>query len=218
MVLILNVGDRGFPVIFRLSVGKSFHVFWALDLDAPSTVQAEVKDYDPVKHGLTYPPGTRITFEFPAKGPRGPVKLVWHDGSMQIPKPGDWPAGEKIPGTGAILFGEKGMIVHGSHGAGGCHLVPDELMNQHSGKNAPPEKLPRVKSHAWDWLEAIRTGRQAGSNFDYGGPLAEVALLGAIAIRFPGQTLKWDAQAVRFTNHDAANALVNPPYRNGWAL
>ena len=192
--------------------------FWALDLDAPSTVQAEVKDYDPVKHGLTYPPGTRITFEFPAKGPRGPVKLVWHDGSMQIPKPGDWPAGEKIPGTGAILFGEKGMIVHGSHGAGGCHLVPDELMNQHSGKNAPPEKLPRVKSHAWDWLEAIRTGRQAGSNFDYGGPLAEVALLGAIAIRFPGQTLKWDTQAVRFTNHDAANALVNPPYRDGWAL
>ena len=29
--------------------------FWALDLDAPSTVRAEVTDYDPVKHGLTYP-------------------------------------------------------------------------------------------------------------------------------------------------------------------
>ena len=41
--------------------------FWALDLDAPTTVQAEVMDYDPVKHGLTYPPGTRITFEFPAR-------------------------------------------------------------------------------------------------------------------------------------------------------
>jgi predicted dehydrogenase len=192
--------------------------FWALDLDAPSTVRAEVKDYDPAKHGLTYPPGTAITFEFPAKGQRGPVKLVWHDGSVRIPRPKDLPAGENVPGTGAILFGEKGMIVHGSHGAGGCHLVPDELMNAHSGKNAPAEKLPRVKSHAWDWLEAIRAGRQAGSHFDYGGPLTEVALLGAIAIRFPGQTLKWDAKAARFTNHEAANAFVNPPYREGWTL
>jgi predicted dehydrogenase len=192
--------------------------FWALDLDAPSTVRAEVKDYDPVKHGLTYPPGATIAFEFPAKGPRGPVKLVWHDGGVRIPRPKDLPAAEKIPGTGAILFGEKGMIVHGSHGAGGCHLLPDEVVQQYSGKNAPAEKLPRVKSHAWDWLEAIRTGRQAGSNFEYGGPLTEVALLGAIAIRFPGETLKWDAKAARFANQDAANAYVNPPYREGWTL
>ena len=192
--------------------------FWALDLGAPSTVQAEVKDYDPAKHGLTYPPGTAITFEFPAKGDRGPVKLVWHDGSVRIPKPKDLPSGENPPGTGAILFGEKGMIVHGSHGAGGCRLVPEEVMTQYSGKNAPAEKIKRVKSHAWDWIDAIRTGRQAGSNFDYGGPLTEVALVGAIAIRFPGETLKWDAKAMRFTNHDAANALVNPAYRNGWTL
>ena len=41
--------------------------FWALDLDAPSTVQAEVTDYDPAKQGLTYPPATKITFEFPAR-------------------------------------------------------------------------------------------------------------------------------------------------------
>ena len=28
----------------------------------------------------------------------------------------------------------------------------------------------------------FRTGRQAGSNFDYGGPLTQVALLGLIAV------------------------------------
>ena len=214
---------RGWMPFGTGTVGDWFcHVidpsFWALDLDAPSTVQAEVKDYDPAKHGLTYPPGAKITFEFPARGNRGPVKVVWHDGNTRIPKPNDFPDGESVPGTGAILFGEKGMIVHGSHGAGGCHLIPDEVLNQYSGKNAPAEKIPRVKSHAWDWLEAIRTGRQAGSNFDYGGPLTEVALLGAIAIRFPGQTLQWDAKATRFTNYDAANAYVNPPYRDGWTL
>jgi hypothetical protein len=192
--------------------------FWALDLDAPSTIHAEVTGYDPAKQGLTYPPATKIIFEFPARKARGPVKVVWHDGKQRIPKPQDFPADEKVPGTGAILFGAKGMIVHGSHGGSGCHLVPDKLLDQYSGKNAPAEKIPRVKNHAWDWLEAIRTGRQAGSNFGCGGPLTQAALLGAIAIRFPGQTLKWDDQAARFTNHEAANAYVHPAYRKGWSL
>jgi len=192
--------------------------FWALDLDAPSTVQAEVTDYDPAKHGLTYPSATTITFEFPARKARGPVKLVWHDGNSTIPKPPDFPADEKIPGTGAILFGDKGMIVHGSHGGANGHLLPENLMEQYAGKNAPTEKIPRVNGHAWDWIEAIRTGRQAGSNFDYGGPLTQVALLGLIAIRFPGQTLNWDNKAMRFTNNKSANTHLRSSYRSGWKL
>jgi predicted dehydrogenase len=192
--------------------------FWALELDAPTTVNAQVSDYDPVKQGLTYPPAARITFEFPARKARGPVKLVWHDGNSAIPKPQDFPADEKIPGTGAILFGDKGMIVHGSHGAGNGHLLPEQLMEQYSGGNAPAETIPRVKGHAWDWIEAIRAGRQAGSNFDYGGPLTQVALLGLIAIRFPGQTLHWNDQAMRFTNSEAANAWLRSSYRPGWKL
>jgi predicted dehydrogenase len=192
--------------------------FWALDLDAPSSVQAEVTDYDPAKHGLTYPPATRITFEFPARNGRGPVTLVWHDGNRPIPKPADFASDEKVPGTGALLFGDKGTIMHGSHGAGGCRLLPDKLMEQYSGKNAPAEKIARVKNHAWDWLEAIRTGREAGSNFGYGGRLTQVALIGAIAIRFPGQKLEWDEKAARFTNSESANAYVHLPYREGWSL
>ncbi len=170
------------------------------------------------KHGLTYPPGTKITFKFPARKERGPITLVWHDGKTRIPTPPGFTKDDKIPGTGAVLFGDKGMIVHGSHGAGGCYLTPETLMDQYTGKNAPKEKIPRVKNHAWDWLEAIRTGRQAGSNFAYGGPLTQAALLGAIAIRFPGQTLEWNAKAMKFTNHKEASALVAPPYREGWKL
>lgn len=192
--------------------------FWALDLGEPSSVQAEVSDYDPAKHGLTYPPATRITFEFPARQDRGPVKLVWHDGNHTIPHPAGFDKDDKVPGTGAILFGDKGMIVHGSHGGGGCRLVPETLTDQYSGKNAPAQKIPRVKSHHWDWIEAIRTGRQAGSDFGYGGPLTQVALLGAIAIRFPGQVLEWDTAAKRFTNREEANAYLSPAFRTGWKL
>ncbi|MBL9126979.1 MAG: Gfo/Idh/MocA family oxidoreductase [Verrucomicrobiales bacterium] len=192
--------------------------FWALDLDAPKTVRAEVTDFDPKVHGLTYPPGSKITFEFAAKGARGPVKLVWHDGKTRIPRPEAFGPDQKVPGTGAIIHGDKAMIVHGSHGGGNCVLFPESLMEQHAGKNAPPEKIARVKGHVWDWAEAIRNGRKAGSDFSYGGPLSQVGLLGLIAIKYPGETLHWDDAAMRFTNHEAANAHVNPPYRAGWTL
>ena len=89
--------------------------FWALDLDAPTSVVADVGSYNPDVHGLTYPAATQITFEFPARNGRGPVKVVWHDGNKTIPKPENFPNDEEVPGTGGILFGEDGMIVHGSH-------------------------------------------------------------------------------------------------------
>ncbi len=192
--------------------------FWALDLDAPESVHAEAPGYDPVKQGLTYPPATTITFKFPPRGARGPITLVWYDGNNRIPLPKDFSKEDKVPGTGAILFGDKGMIVHSSHGAAGCYLTPETLMDHYSGKNAPAKRIPRVKNHAWDWLDAIRTGRQAGSNFGYGGPLSQAALLGAIAIRFPGQTLHWDAKAHWFTNYSEANAFIHPTFRKGWSL
>jgi len=192
--------------------------FWALDLDAPTSIQAEVTGYDVATQGLTYPPGSKITFEYPAKNDRGPVKVVWHDGNTTIPRPADFEPDDKIPGTGAVLFGDKGMIIHGSHGAGGCYLTPEKRKEQYTGQNAPPQKLARLKGHHWDWVDAIRTGRQAGSHFGYGGPLSQAALLGVIALRFPGVRLQWDDQQGRFTNHEAANAFVTPAYREGWKL
>ena len=214
---------RGWSPFGTGAIGDWFcHVidptFWALKLDAPGSVKAEVAEYDASKQGLTFPPATKITYEFPARGERGPVTVIWHDGNWQMPRPEKLEANDQIPGTGAVLIGDKGMIVHGSHGAGGCYLTPETLMDQYSGNNAPQEKITRVKNHAWDWLEAIRTGRQAGSNFDYGGPLSQAALLGAIAIRFPGETLNWDNQLMRFTNNEAANVFIHATYREGWAL
>ena len=43
-------------------------------------------------------------------------------------------------------------------------------------------------------------------------------MLGVIGIKFPGQKLEWDTEAVRFRNFSEANAFLNPPYRDGWRL
>ncbi|MFO1489616.1 MAG: Gfo/Idh/MocA family oxidoreductase [Kiritimatiellia bacterium] len=60
--------------------------------------------------------------------------------------------------------------------------------------------------------------REDRDGFHYSGPLAEAVQLGNIANRFPGRTLEWDAAALRITNLEAANALPDPPYRDGWKV
>ena len=83
----------------------------------------------------------------------------------------------------------------------------------------PPKTLPRGLDHYGDWLDSIRSDKKAGSDFPrYGGPLTEVALLGAVAIRFPGKKLEWNAKAMQFKNSSEANALIAPKYREGWTL
>jgi len=191
--------------------------FWALDLGLPTTIRAEVKGYDPKKHADVYPEGVKITFQFPAKGSRGPVKLVWFDGSERPPRPPELEKDQNPPGTGAVVYGDKGVMVHGSHGGSGSKLIPDSRMKDYK---KPDRKIPRIEgqNHHQDWLDAVRANRQAGSSFDYGGPLTEIALLGAIAIRFPGEELRWDAAEMRCTNLAEANAHVAPPFRGGWRL
>lgn len=190
-------------------------VFWALDLGAPSTITARVKDYDVKTQGDSFPKGEVITYEFPAKGNRGPVTLHWYSGNEPIPRPPELEADEKDIGTGAAVIGDKGTIIYGSHGAGQVRLIPQAKMDAFQ---RPPARLPRGKNHHQDWLDAIKKGGKAGSDFSYGGPLTEIAMLGVIAIKLAGTKLEWDAAQVRFTNSKAANELLNPPYREGWSL
>lgn len=189
--------------------------FWALDLGAPQTIEAEVEGYDLNQHAEVYPPGTKVTYRFPANEKRGPITLIWYDGNQRIPRPTDLEEGRNPPGTGAVVIGDEGTITHGSHGAGGVRIVPEAKMREYK---QPEPTIPRVPGHHQDWLLAIREGRPAGSNFDYGGPLTEIALLGLIAIKFPGQKLEWDARQMRITNCEDANQYLNPPYRDGWTL
>jgi len=43
-------------------------------------------------------------------------------------------------------------------------------------------------------------------------------MLGVIAIKLHGTKLQWDGAKCQFTNSADGNALINPPYRQGWTL
>ena len=199
-------------------------VFWALDLGAPETVRMERADgWDPQKHRETFPQGSVVRFVFPARPGRGPVTLLWHDGTEKIPAPDLWPEvvketpDRKPVETGAFVYGDKGVITYGSHGAGGVRILPQSAM---SAYKKPAPTIPRApfNDHYRDFIHAVRDGRKAGSDFSYGGPLTEIALLGAIAQLFPGQELKWDAPNMRFANSAEATKLLTPAFREGWTL
>ena len=190
-------------------------VFWALDLGLPATIRAEVENYDPKTQGDAFPKGEIITYEFPAKGARGPVTMHWYSGTRKIPRPPELEESQKSVETGAVVIGDKGTILYGSHGAGGVRLIPETRMKEYK---QPAPSIPRVKGHQADWLHAIRNGTKAGSDFAYGGPLTEIAMLGIIAIKVPGKKLEWDAAKMRFKNSREANQLVNPRHRKGWKL
>ncbi len=193
--------------------------FWALDLGHPTSVQATSTHYLPEVSSETYPRACIVRYQFPARGGMPPLALTWFDGRLMPPIPEGLPANYDFGTNGALFIGEKGFIRHGSHGAGGIHLLPEAFARD---AQLPEPTLPRVPqlpgAHERDWLRACKTGEPASSSFEYGGPLTEMVLLGVLAIRMKDRRLEWDGENMRVTNDDEAQKLVDPPCRAGWSL
>jgi hypothetical protein len=191
-------------------------VFWALELGAPTQVMAEADEYaDPRVRAETFPPGSLIRYEFPERGSKPPVVVSWYDGRRRPPRPPELEPNRQLPGIGALVIGDQGKILYGSHGAGGAKLIPEARWRTYQ---RPARTLARAPGHHEDWINACKKGGQAGSHFGYGGPLTEIALLGVIALRFPGRKLAWDTRLLQITNDREANAWVTPPRRKGWEI
>ncbi len=193
--------------------------FWTLDLGAPTTIEATSTHYEPAVASETYPRASIVRYAFPARGSKPPVKLTWYDGRLLPPIPAELEPGRTLPGSGALLIGDKGIILHGSHGADGVRLVPETRMQAYT---RPPKTLRRVtEGHEGDWIRACKEGPSGTppcSPFEYGAALTEMVLLGVLAIRVKDQRLQWDGPTMRFANNDAANALLRSTYREGWTL
>jgi len=192
--------------------------FWALDLGYPTSIISEVKHHKPELADQAFPIASTLTYQFPARGEMPAVKLVWTDGTYKTPRPKELEEGRNMPSSGAILYGSKSAIMHGSHGAGGMRIFPETKQKEFDPKR-PPKTIRRVTNgHMGDWIRACKDGKPASSNFEYGGALTEMVLLGVLAMRFSGQKLEFDAKQMKFTNCPKANELLHIEYRKGWSL
>ena len=180
--------------------------FWALELQAPVTIEAEGPL--PVR-AETYPDCLTVRWEHPARGKLPPLKLTWYDGHGRPPAP----AGVDLKKwhLGVMFVGDKGILLADYR----RHL----LLPERDFKDFKPPRPTIAPSlgHHQEWLHACKTGAPTLCNFEYSGALVEHNLLGTVAFR-AGTKLQWDPVNLKATNCPEADRFLRHEYRKGWTL
>lgn len=183
---------------------------WALDLQSPLSVEATPAGYTDAD--IT-PYGSLATYRFAARGDMPAVTLSWYDGGLKPPTPAALPPGMLLPNRGVLFLGDKGALLCG--GAGG----PPKLYpaDRESSFQRPEPSITRSRGHHRDWLDAIKGGPPASSNFAYGARLTEIVLLGVAALRVR-KPIDWDPIGLKARGLAEADAVFHESYRKGWEL
>jgi predicted dehydrogenase len=210
----------------------AFHVFFrALELGTPEAVHGSrtkmhgglfrpvpgdyEKEYLPplIETPESESYSCMVVWDFPARGSHPPLRLHWYDGGLKPPRPREFNRKQQMPASGVLYFGSKGKLLT-AYSGGRNRLLPEDKYRNWT----PPEKtLPRTIGHYREWIAAAKTGKPTTCDFTFGARLAETALLGTLAARV-ARYLEFDPATAAITNDTAANALVHPPYRQGWHL
>lgn len=201
--------DFGTGALGDMGCHSLVHVVKALKLGYPSSIHASSTRI----FQETFPLGSTVHYQFPARGELPPVKLTWYDGGLKPERPEGLEDNRAFGSDGLILVGDKGTLLCGFTG-GGPRLIPETRMKDFT---RPQKTLPRSIGHYKEWVEACKGGKPAGCNFGIGTFVTEIVLLGNIALR-TGKHLLWDGAGIKFTNEPEANNLLHYEYRNGWAL
>jgi predicted dehydrogenase len=149
-------------------------------------------------------PGTEFTAD-------KTVDVWWYDGGELPPDALREPVGARFPDQGSIVVGTDGLIVL-PHGSTEPFVLPESKMAQ----------LPAIditdRDHYTEFIDVVLGGgkQKCSANFDYAGPLTESVIIGNVAARFPGETLKFDAKALKFPGKPQADEYLTRTYRDGW--
>lgn len=159
-----------------------------------------------------YPRSMKVQMNLPARGDLPPVKTTWY--AKEKPSE-DLLLGHKRGGWGDLLVGSKGSIYSDNPWNAQFVLLPEKKFEDFEG--GPPESLPRVRSHQWEWIEACKGNGKTFSSFDMGGPLTELAQLANLSTLVEGP-IEYDTLSGRILNSNDASELLHREYRKGWAL
>lgn len=203
--------DFGTGVLGDIGCHELSGIFKAMKIGHPMSVEACSTNWQRPKEisNETAPLASITHYKFAASNTHGPLSIFWYDGGMRPPRPEELEADRPFAvNDGTMYVGDKGIMLR-------SRIVPDKKMDEFG---RAPQKLPRSPGHWKEWLDACRGGKPAGANFaDHAAHLAEVVLLGNIAIRM-NQKLEWDPVNMRFPNCPEADRFINPPYREGFSL
>jgi predicted dehydrogenase len=187
-------------------------VFTALKLTAPTTLLSSSSAAPKRSFGMQNQ--TQFTFpgtDFTTDG----FTLTWSDGG-KMPDSAAWPLEgadgnrQPLPEQGSMFVGENGFLLL-------PHVGMPQLLPVKAFAATPIEAAPNG-DHYHLFVDACLGGKPTTCDFSYAGPLTEAVLLGTIANRFPGDELRWQAEAMTIPNHDQADALLRRRYRKAFEV
>lgn len=184
---------------------------WFLGLGLPRRIRSE----GPTPNGETYPLWSSVRYEFDATEHtnRGPFVLTWLDGARKPPVDLLTSLGttrEELPGNGCLFVGSGGGLLADPYGKPRIYPAGD-----HADVTIPEAK---ATDHWHTWVNACLGKGEPNASFDYAAKLTEIALLGNVGLRFPNETLEYDAATMSFPGRPEANAFLRPTVREGWAI
>ncbi len=179
----------------------------ALNLGAPIRIQASSSRYNDEFHPLA----EKIRWDFPARGNMPPVSLHWFDGGLKPDIPPQLPPDVNFQEM--MWMGSSGVIMLGARFNAPPTLYPKTVMN-----NPPPETISRPGNIHEAWINAIKDGTDTTNNFEHGGHVSEIALLGLIAVKMQRNNTPLQYDGEKITNLPEANELFQYEYRKGWTL
>ncbi|MFC7335968.1 Gfo/Idh/MocA family protein [Haloferula chungangensis] len=212
--------DYGCGALGDIGCHSMNSAFWALDLQGDFVVEAsKVSEFDE----NMAPKHATIVYDFPAKGNRGPVKVVWQDGIGNPNTDKNFVRPPGIPDDlelnkefGQVFVGTKGIIFfNDAYCSSAPILFPESLMQE---ARKIKKVYPRVKGGPTQELcRAIRgDGPKPVSNFeDHAGPLTEMVLVGNLAVR-SGKKIDWDSEALEARGLPELKRFLKREYRAGW--
>jgi hypothetical protein len=165
-------------------------------------------------HAETYPRRIKARFDIPARGNLPPVTLTWYNGGLKPPK--EVLRGHIMTEWGCLVSGSKGAVLSNCPWNTRFELLPKAQFEDFKG---PAPTIVRSPGHHAEWILACKdsSAPRPFSNFDIGGPQAEIVQLVHVA-SLAGKPIEYDPQAGQIINAPEANALLHREYRAGWTL
>jgi predicted dehydrogenase len=198
-----QIGDMG---------SHTMDLAWnALDADLPTSAEAKG---DPFNPDVT-PVKAEMHWDIPANDWRQAIRVSWYQGGAMPESPVNNIDLKKI-GHGALFEGSKGFLVADFNNRA---IYPHG--NQADMTYYKPRQksalLPPVGNFQRQWINACKGSLKTCCDFDYGGKMIEMMLLGLVAYRV-GKKITYDGAAGKVTNSEEANALLARKYRPGWTM
>lgn len=204
--------------------------YWSMHPEPP----VEVVAHQNGATALSPPINSKITWKFGpnAYSAKDGFQISWYDGyvnaqfnreswaldkhSQEYNHPGeDILEGMDFEKYGSVIVGEHGKLFF-NRSRPNWVLKTDHKIDAFTW---PEQSLPRAagQNNYREWYEAVQ-GRipRSESDFELAGPMTETILLGVLAQRSPGESLRWLSDTMQVADRPDLDKYIRRDYAPGW--